>query len=126
MADEQTSPKEDGIPYKIEYFRSALHRFVPTDGAWVGLNGHGKIILNFFSESPALPKLAIVETTPDGKKFTDKKAETRMETDAGAVRQFEISVTMSPVTAKLLFETLGNFIKLAEEQEKTKQGGDTK
>ena len=121
MADEATSKQGAAVkPYKIVYNRSQTHRYVPADGCWLGLNGLGKIILNFFSDSPPLPTHILGETTADGKTFTSKEPETIYE-DAGSVRSFEISVTMTLMSAKVLQETLGNFIKLGEAQEGGKE-----
>ena len=118
MAEEPTSENAPGIPYKIECRRSYLHRYIPADGAWVGLNVHGKIILNFYNDSPLLPKMLIPETTADGKKFTSKEAEIILEAEAKSFRQFEVSVNLSLVATKVLVETLKNFIKMAEDRDK--------
>jgi len=80
------------------------------------LNGQGKIILNFYNDSPPLPKAVILESTPDGKAFAFKTPEIIQETDAGAVRQYEVSVNLSLEAAKALVETLKNFIVLAGDQ----------
>jgi hypothetical protein len=85
MDEEATAANAGGVPYKFECRRSYLHRYIPADGVWVGLNGFGKIILNFYNDSPALPKAVIVEATADGKIFTSKPAEIILESDAGAV-----------------------------------------
>jgi hypothetical protein len=118
MAEEATPANEAGVPYKFECRRSYLHRYIPADGVWLGLNGFGKIILNFYNDSPALPKTVIVEATADGKGFTSKPAEIILETDAGAVRQYEVSVNLSLDPAKNLLSALQNFIVLAEDQAK--------
>ena len=118
MAEEATAANAGGVPYKFECHRSYLHRYLPADGVWVGLNGFGKIILNFYNDSPALPKTVIVEARADGKGFTSKPAEIIPETDAGAVRQYEVSVNLSLDAIKLLVGTLQSFIGLAENQAK--------
>lgn len=117
MAEEPTSANATGtVPYRFECRRSYLHRYIPADGVWVGLNGHGKIILNFYNDSPALPRTIISEATADGKSFTSKLPEIILETDAGAVRQYEASVNLSVTAIKNLVGTLQEFIVLAEKQ----------
>jgi hypothetical protein len=118
MVEEATRADEAGVPFKFECRRSYLHRYIPADGVWVGLNGFGKIILNFYNDSPPLPKTVIVEATADGKGFTSKPAEIIPETDAGAVRQYEVSVNLSLSAIKLLVGTLQEFLVLAENQAK--------
>jgi hypothetical protein len=115
MEEKQDLPMEGGKPYRVEFTRSPLHRYVPADGTWIGLNGHGKIILNFFNESPPLPQKMIFEVTSDGTAFTNKTPDTTY-CDAQSFRQFDVSVVISVFAAKNLLETLGNFIKMAEEQ----------
>jgi hypothetical protein len=56
MAEEATPKGTDGIPYKFDCSRSYLHRYIPADGVWVGLNGFQRIILNFYNDIPPLPK----------------------------------------------------------------------
>jgi hypothetical protein len=119
MAEESTQKNADGIPYKFDCHRSYLHRYIPADGVWVGLNGFQKIILNFYNDSPPLPKTLIAETTADGKAFTAKQAEIVSETEAQSFRQYEVSVNLSLQTTKNLIATLQEFIKLAEGGEKS-------
>lgn len=118
MAEQAESASAPGVPYKFECHRSHLHRYVPADGVWVGVNGHGKYILNFFNDSPPLPKTILAETTADGNAFTSKPPEVIPETDAGAVRLYEISVALPLPAVKLLATTLQNFVNLAEGQAK--------
>ncbi len=126
MADEQKQPTEDGKPFVFEYYRSPLHRYVAADGVWLGLNGFNKIILNFYNDSPPLPKKILAETTSDVSKFTSKEPVTTYETDSSTVRQFETSVTISLAAAKQLYETLGNFIKMGDDAEQRKQSPNVK
>ena|ERR1700722_1027290 len=121
MADEQKQPVEEGKPFVFHYCRSPIHRYVAADGAWLGLNGFNKIILNFYNDSPPLPKSVLAETTLDGNKFTSKEPITTFETESAAVRQFDTSVVISLATAKALFETLEKFIKMGDEAETTRQ-----
>ncbi len=115
MEKQQTSPQEGVKPYRVEYHKSPLHRYIPADGQWLGLNGYGKIILNFFNDSPPLPKTMILEAKNDGYSFTDKEPEITYH-DSESVRQFEVSVLISLFAAKQLKEQLGSFIKMAEDQ----------
>jgi hypothetical protein len=118
MPEEPTSSNTEVIPYKFDCHRSYLHRYIPADGVWVGLNGFQKIILNFYNDTPPLPKTIIGEATADRKAFTSKKVEVIEETDAQSYRQFEVSVNLSVTAAKTLLETLKTFIKMAEDREK--------
>jgi len=117
MADDQTSPQE-GVPYKFECHKSLQHRNIVADGAWLGLNGHGKIILNFWTDSPPLPKTIIAESAKDGSYFTSKLPQIINSTEAGAVREYEVSVYLSLQAARHISATLQNFIQLAEDTEK--------
>lgn len=119
MGEEATSANAQGVPFKFECHRSYLHRYIPADGVWVGLSGHGKIILNFYNDSPPLPKTVVAEATADGKGFTSKLPEIFLESDGGAVRQYEVSVNLSVDAVKSLVATLQNFLVLAEDQAKT-------
>jgi len=118
MAEEPKFENASGLPYRIDCHRSYLHRYLPADGVWVGLNGHQKIILNFYNDSPLLPKSIMAETTPDGKKFIPKEPKISLETDGQSFRQFEISVNIPVAAASRLAETLKTFIKMAEDAEK--------
>jgi hypothetical protein len=115
---EESTPEKAGIPYPIECRRSYLHRYIPADGVWLGLNDYGKIILNFYNDSPLLPKTVIPETTADGKKFTSKTAEIILESEAKSFRQYEVSICLSVAAAKFLVENLKAFIKMSEDREK--------
>jgi hypothetical protein len=84
----------------------------------VGLSGHQKIILNFYNDSPLLPKTIMVETTADGKKFTSKEATITLESDGQSFRQYEVTVNLSVATARLLAKNLETFIKMAEDAAK--------
>ncbi len=117
MAEEPT-PDQPGIPYPIECHRSYLHRFIPADGVWLGLNDYGRIILNCYSDSPLLPKMIIPETTADGKKFSSKPPQIILESEAKSYRQYEVSISLSVTTAKFLLEGLKDFIKLADDRSK--------
>lgn len=115
--NESNHPTEaTGTPYRYDCHLSYLHRYIPADGTWVGLNGFDKIILNFFNDSPPLPATITTETIPGSRVFTAKSPDVKFATDAGAVRRFEVSVVLSLPAAKFLQQTLVNFIKLAEEQ----------
>ena len=118
MVEEAIPASAPGVPFGFECHRSYLHRYIPADGVWVGLNGFGKIILNFYNDSPPLPKMVILEATADGKGFTSKPAEIIPETDTGSVRQYEVSVNLSLDAVKNLAAALQNFIVLAEDQAK--------
>jgi hypothetical protein len=115
MAEESIEVSATGIPYRMECHRSYLHRYIPADGVWVGLNGHGKIILNFYNDSPLLPRKITGETTVDRKKFTSKEPEIILEADAESIRQFEVSVNLSVAAARVLIDNLKSFVKLAED-----------
>jgi hypothetical protein len=119
MAEETTSPPEEGIPYKIEHYKCGTHRNIIADGAWLGLNGNGQIIINFWSDSPSLPKTVIAESSKDGLHFlATKQPQVIYFTDAASVRGFEASVFMGLEGAKSLRDGLNTFISLAEDQNK--------
>ncbi len=85
----------------------------------MGLNGHQKIILNFYNDSPLLPKTIMAETTPDGKKFIPKEPRISFESDGQSFRQYEVSVNLSIAAARLLAQNLDTFIKMAEDTAKS-------
>jgi hypothetical protein len=114
MATESTHTGTDTFPYGIDCRRSYLHRYIPADGVWVGLNGHGKFILNFYNDTPPLPKIITLESQADRKAFTSKPPDILLETNLESVRQFEVSVNLSLASVKRLIETLQNFVTLAD------------
>jgi hypothetical protein len=120
MAEESTNLGASGLPYRIEFRRSHTHQHLNADGVWVGSNGFGRIILNFYNDSPPLPTTITAETTADGKIFTSKAPVMTFEASGGAIRVFDTSVGLSLPTVKELVVTLQNFIKLVEETQKSK------
>ncbi|SRR6266446_1826716 len=122
MPAEQTASEEPGVPYKFECHKSILHRNIGADGAWIGLNGYGKIILNFWTDSPPLPKTIMTKASSDGIRFIPtNQPEITMTTDAGTVRQYEVSVHLTVDAAKHISETLQSFIRIAEETQRKMQ-----
>lgn len=117
MSEGETTPEGGGLPHKIECHKSLLHRNIPADGTWVFLNGHGKYSLNFYTDSPPLPKMLILETTKDGKKFTSKPAKITPPSDANTMRQYEASIILSYDSLKFLHSILGEFIKMKEAEQ---------
>jgi hypothetical protein len=122
MAEESAVPTAANRPYRIEYRRSYTHQHLNADGVWVGLNGYDRIILNFFNDSPPLPTVIMTETTPDGKKFVPPQGGPKMTMEAqeGAIRIFGTSIGLSLPTVRELVVTLQNFIRLAEEAERSR------
>jgi hypothetical protein len=114
MAEPEKPADAAGTPYRFECQMSYLHRYIPADGTWLGLNGFNKIVLNFFNDSPPLPSQIITETRPGSLKFVDKLPELKFWTDAGTVRRYEVSVVLSVDAARRLQETLVKFIDMAE------------
>jgi hypothetical protein len=120
MSETETKPQAEGIPYKFECHKGISHRNIPADGTWVALNGHGRYVLNFYTDAPPLPKTIILETTKDGAKFTSKLPEIIYSADGGAIRQYEVSVMLSFDSVKFLHATLSDFIKAAEKASQPK------
>jgi hypothetical protein len=120
MAEESTTLEASGLPYRIEFRRSYTHQHLNADGVWVGSNGFGRIILNFYNDSPPLPTTITAETTADGKVFTSKSPAMTFESLGGAIRIFDTSVGLSLPAVKELVVTLQNFINLVEENQTSK------
>jgi hypothetical protein len=118
MSETDNPAEAAGTPYRFDCHMSYLHRYIPADGTWVGLNGFDKIILNFFNDSPPLPSTITTETVPGSRAFVSKDPKLGFATDAGAIRRYEASIVLSLQAAKGLQDTLGKIINLAESQQK--------
>ena len=120
MSDTDKPADMAATPYKFDCQMSYLHRYIPADGTWLGINGFNKIILNFFNDAPALPTAIKTETVPGSRALSNKMPELTFSTDAGTVRRYEVSVIMSVQAAKSLQETLVKFIEMAEPEKEIK------
>lgn len=107
---EPEKPKE----IKFHYIKSNFFRTVHCDGVLGGLTPHPNIIMNFYSERQAIPRIVTQEIRPDMTLGQEIKKVGR----EGIVREVEISISMSLPTAQALRDWLNLRLKEVEEAKK--------
>lgn len=105
---------------KFDYIKSNYFRTARADGAVGGLNGHGDIVLSFFSERPPIPKTAVHILTD--KQLGDELLDERVQRDA-VVREVEVCLSMNLNVAKALRSLIDKQIEQMEAIIQQGQGG---
>jgi hypothetical protein len=99
---------------KFHYIKSNFFRTVHADGVLGGLSPTASIIMNFYSERQAIPKIVTHEIKPD----MTLGQELKKEGKEGIVREVEISISMGVPAAQALKDWLETRIKEFEEAKK--------
>lgn len=91
-----------------------------ANGAVGGVTNQGEIVINFFLERQALPKLQTYEVNPNGKpgKITQTDPE---DFDSSIVRFIQNGVVLEYKSAKEIHRWLGEHIQHLEQQLEKKQ-----
>lgn len=99
---------------QFHYIKSQFFRTVHADGAIGGMTPHADIVANFYSERQPIPKIVTQEIKPD----MTLGQELKKVCLEGIVREVEISVSMSVLTAQALRDWLDLQLKGVEEAKK--------
>lgn len=99
---------------RFHYIKSNFFRTVRSDGMIGGLNPHGDIVVNFYSERQPIPTQVVQEIKADmtlGSELDRKIRE-------GIVREVEISISMNVQVAQAFRDWLSERIREFEEARK--------
>jgi hypothetical protein len=107
---------------KFLHTKASHFRCIHADGAWGLIGAGGNLHFLFFNERPPLETTVTQEITAEGK-WSSKQPITEMESEANAVRNFEVEIIMSIEVAKVAQAVLQSFIALSEKatQEETRK-----
>jgi hypothetical protein len=117
-AGQPSQPKP--LPVKFVHKESGGFKTIHADGIWGMLNSHRNIQINFFTERPPIPDSVIFPIQSDGISFGQMVEEYKERDDKNfiVVREFQVGAVMSLAAAKQVHTVLGNFIAVADEQER--------
>jgi hypothetical protein len=105
---------------KFLHLRAPSFRSFNADGVWGSIDGYGRLHFAFFNEYTPMPKSLNVPVTVDGN-FLNEQAQEEPSTDANVIREIQFDLVANLNTAKLIHTIIGNFIKMREEMDKSKQ-----
>ena len=116
------NPSESAAPMPLKPVKF-IHRqgdHLPTyhaDGAWGAVNHHGLIRISFYTENPPVPKSVIQQVNLNGNAKGEPKLEGVDDPEHFLyVRDFQCNVVVPLTSAVQIYQMLGNFIKIAQEQ----------
>lgn len=110
------------VPVKPVKFIHREGSQLPTyhaDGAWGALNQHGLIRIGFYAENPPTPTTVIQDVNPDGSARGEQKQIGADDPEYFVlVRDFQCNVVLPLTGAIQVYQMLGSFIKISQEQMK--------
>jgi len=119
MAEKSRLPEELTFEYKI----SPVYTAYAVSGVFGGLNSQGQIIMNFFNERHAIPKMQTYSVLPDGSLGTEPISE---EKKKNVIRDVMFAISISPPTARAFAKWLTDNANLVDnimsEKEKETDG----
>src|SRR5215472_11547845 len=114
MSEAEASPNNTVVRFAFE--KSNTFRLVHADGCWGRIDPRGLVRLSFFNECAPLPSQVTQKIGPDGNWMEDSM-KLSFSPDANIVREIEVDIVMSLDVARLVFNNLAAFIKVAEEKQ---------
>ena len=120
MPDETKQPaQEPSKPVKYLFLGSDSAPTFPADGAWGALNHFHVIRLGFYTDNPPTPSAVVQDVDQTGSPRGDLKPQGGDDPNFYMVsRHFQCNVTLSLISAIQVHQTLGNFIRTAQQQMK--------
>ena len=107
---------------RFKYVFSDDYNPVYANGVIGGVTPHGEVLMHFYQERHAIPKIAT-------HKIVDGRLGEEIETDEDpvAIRFIQAGITMTPAAARALHEWLGNVLATLESastQKGNEEGGE--
>jgi hypothetical protein len=120
--EQQTVAAETSLPLKPVRFVSRESEQVPTfsaDGAWGAMNHFNMIRLSFYTENPPIPTAVVQPVDKEGNPEGDPQHHGIIDPNYWViVRDFQCHISLNLSSAVQIYQMLGSFIKVTQEQMK--------